>query len=145
VKLAITHVPYGHIHEVYGHIVPFIAKAEGWTRGRLNMDDISASLFSDKVQLWLVFDSDTREVHGYLSTEIRDYPRCKQFVVLNCGGRDGSLDACVDTVFDTFEQYARDNGCDGIEIQGRAAWWKYIKDRGYASPMRSYYKKFERV
>lgn len=140
-NLELTHVPYGHVHEVYGYIVPYIAKAAEWTFGRMNVDDISASLFSNAVQLWVVFDPESREVHGYLSTEIRNYPQSRQFVVLNCGGRDGSLDACVDKVFDRFEQYALENECDGIEITGRPAWSKFVKDRGYEMPQRSYYKK----
>lgn len=141
-NLTLTAVPFGHLHEVLEFIVPYIKKSVAWTFGRMDADDIIATLFAKQALLWMVFDVDTKEIHGYLSTEIRTYASgAKNMVVLNCGGRDGSLEACVDTVFDTFEQFATANGCTAIEIQGRAAWAKFVKGRGYDTEMRHYFKK----
>lgn len=135
----ISIIPQGHIHEVLPALVVYAQKASGWTLGRLSTDDILASMFRSEVTTWLLFDDD-KIIHGYLTTQIIDYPRSRNFCVLNCGGDDGMLDVCVDLVFDTFERYASDSGCDGLEIIGRPAWWKHIKERGYQQPQRQYFK-----
>jgi len=142
-NLKIAMVPFGHVHEVYSAILPFIKKMEPWNFGRVHVDDISATLFSDKVQLWIVFDAETKIIHGYLATEIRSYPRNKVLSVIGCGGEDGKLDECVEQVLDIFEDYAKDCGCGGLDFQGRPAWAKFVKARGYETPMRHYYKRIE--
>lgn len=141
--LQIALIPFGHVHEVYPAILPFIKKMEPWNMGCMHVDDISATMFSDKVQVWIVFDPQSRKIHGYLNTEIRNYPRFKALCVLGCGGDDGKLESCVDVVFSTFERYATDCGCKGIDFQGRPAWAKFAKEHGYESPMRHYFKKLD--
>lgn len=126
-NLTVTLVPHGAVYTVYPILIDYIKKAEEWTLGRMNIDDISALMFSRNAQLWMVFDQESGDVHGYLTTEIRQYPQAKHLCVLNCGGHDGSLDACVHKVFDIFEQYAKSTGCDGIEFAGRPAWSKFVK------------------
>lgn len=139
----ITVVPRGQINQVVPHLLAYVAKATEWTLHRMDADDIIASMFNRNVLTWVVFD-DNNFIHGYLTTQIVDYPQTRQFCVLNCGGQEGSLEACVDLVFDTFEKYASDSGCDGIEITGRPAWWKHIKQRGYTSPQRQYFKAIDK-
>lgn len=139
----ITIVPRDHIHTVLAAVVPFVKKAVDWTLGRTNADDILASMFRPDVLTWVLFD-DNSVIHGYLTTQVIEYPQARHFCVLNCGGNDGSLEASVDLVFDTFEQYAKDSGCDGVEIIGRPAWWRFIKDRGYEQPQRQYFKAIDK-
>lgn len=139
-NLNVSLVPNGHVHNVYPYLIEYIHKAVEWALGRMDADDISATLFRKDVQTWVVFDTDTNEVHGFLTSEIRIYPQSKHFCVLNCGGRDGSLEACVHTVFDLFDKYAIDNGCDGMEIIGRPAWSRFIKEHGYTKPYMQYFK-----
>lgn len=140
----ITLVPDGRIHEVLPAILPYVPKAAEWTLGRMHADDIVASMFEPGTMLWLVFD-DTKAVHGFLTAQIIEYQRARHFCVLQCGGNDGMLDQCVDLVFDTFEQYARDSGCDGFAIVGRPAWWKHVKARGFEQPQRQYFKGLREV
>lgn len=140
-NLDLTQVPRGHLHEVIGVLAPFFRKAAQWTLGKNDADGIAAMLFHPNVQTWVVFDPATQDIHGYLTTEVQQHATgARHLVVLNCGGRDGSLDSCVDKVFTVFEQYARDCGCTGLEIIGRPAWWKFIKERGYEQPQRQYFK-----
>lgn len=139
-NLDITLLPNGHVHEVFPYLIPFIKKAEPFALGRLNADDIAALMFSRSVQTWLVFDQDTNEIHGYLTTEIRQYPNSKNLCVLNCGGRDGSLDACVHKTFELFEKYARAQGCDGLEFQGRRAWKKFAEEHDIEAAYTQYFK-----
>lgn len=135
----ITTVPRGHLHEVLPAILPFVPKAAEWTLGRMNEDDIVAAMFSTGTLLWILFDDD-KIVHGFLTTQVIEYPQARHFCVLQCGGNDGMLDQCVDLVFDTFETYARQSGCDGFEIVGRPAWWQHVKARGFQQPQRQYFK-----
>jgi len=141
--MKISIVPPGLMHQIIGELAPFAAKGSEWTLGRLKADDILASMFNPQIMTWVLFEDDSPIV-GYLCTQIIDYPHARHFAVLNCGGMDGMLDQCVDLVFDTFEQYARQSGCDGIEIIGRPAWWKHIKGRGFAQPQYQYFKKFDK-
>jgi hypothetical protein len=126
----ITIVPREHLYEVLPYITCFVKKASEWTLGRMSTADILGSMFNPAVTTWILFD-DRNITYGYLTTQIIDYPQARHMAM---------LDECVDLVFDTFEQYARDSGCDGLEITGRPAWWKHIKDRGYAQPQRQYFK-----
>lgn len=135
----ITLIPPGHVCDVLPRILGYVSKAREWSYDRYTVDDMVAGLFKPGVMLWIVFDDDNH-IHGYLATEIREFPQARHFIVLHCGGQDGSLDACVGMVFDTFERYARESGCDGLEIIGRHAWWKHIRERGFSQPQRQYFK-----
>jgi hypothetical protein len=42
----------------------------------------------------------------------------------------------------TLESYARDAGCDGIEILGRKGWQAYVKHHGYTADTVLYEKFF---
>jgi len=139
-NLDLSLVPYGHVHEVYPAIVPYLVKGQEWTLGKASIDDLSAQLFRPSTLLWIVFDQDSKKITGYLATEIQQFPQARHFVVLHCGGEDGTLEATVHKVFDTFEQYAQQSGCDGLEFVGRPAWAKFVRARGYEQPQRLYYK-----
>lgn len=136
--MKVTLVPQGHVHEVIGQIAPLVVKAQEWTLDRCSVDDLMGALFAPTMLLWVAYDE--RGIHAYVASEIRRFSLKSEFCCLHCAGYDGVLDDCVDLFFDTFEQYARDAGCDAIEFIGRPAWAKQVKKRGYVQPQRQYYK-----
>lgn len=137
--LDVALVPPGHVHNVFAHIQPYLLKSVEWSLSHDDADDLARSVFATTTQLWVVFD-ENGVIHGYLATELVQYPKAKHLVVLHCAGQDGSLDACVDRVFTVFESYAQDQGCDAVEIRGRHAWQKFAQKHGFTSPMRHYIK-----
>lgn len=138
--LDVSLVPPGLVHNAYPHIVTYLMKSVKWTQGTSDADDLSRAIFATTTQLWVVFD-EKNFIRGYLATEIVQYPKAKHFTVLHCAGEDGCLEACVDRVFTLFEQYAREQGCDAVEIKGRNAWSRFVEKHGYESPMRHYFKR----
>lgn len=140
-NLIVSIIPLGKKHTVLGEILPFVVKMADRTLMRQKPDDIVANMMKPDTQLWVVFDKDDKaKLHGYLTTRIEIHAQARHLVLVNCGGIDGSLDACVATVFDTFEKFAIDNQCDGIEFLGRPAWSKFVKPLGYEIPQYQFFK-----
>lgn len=133
-------IPHGQRLLAFTQIASYLQHAQEWALGRKNMDDMAADVLNPLVQLWVVYDEATARIYGYLATEIRKYPQARHLAVLHCAGEDGYLDQCVDMVFLKFEAFARDNDCDAVEIQGRAAWAKFVKPHGYEAPFKQYIK-----
>lgn len=135
----ITLIPHGRRLKLLPALIGYIEHAQQWALGRQSLDDVAMNILHPMVQLWLVQDSGFTVI-GYLATEIRRYPQSTNFVVLHCAGEEGRLDECVDEVFVEFEKFARANGCDAMEIQGRSAWGRIAKRHGYDAPFRQYMK-----
>lgn len=139
----ITIVPHGHINEVLPKIIGFIRKAEPYLYGRAGTDDVIAAMMNPSIQTWIAFDED-RVVHFYCTTQLQDFPRGRNLMVLNAAGRDGVFEEIAAQFVSTVEQFARDNGCNGLDIQGRTGWRKYLTpEMGYDTTWTHYFKKLE--
>ena len=51
--------------------------------------------------------------------------------LLFCGGED--LEGWHENVLVLLEQYARDHGCSGMELIGRAGWKKFLQKNGWSA------------
>jgi len=127
---AVTLVPYGELHRFIPLVTPVIWKSEIMTRGRSSIDDIFKFLFNGSMHLWIVFDDESEKIHGYVMTEIKEYPRCKMLVMQYCAGDNGAIEAAGELVFGTLESFAKDGGCAGIEFLGRPGWAPLAKRLG---------------
>lgn len=133
----------GKIYEVVPSIIGFLKKSEPWTKDRATVDDLLGFLFSGKMQLWVVYNPVDMEIHGYLITENKEYPRKKMLVIHYCAGNFGSLENSEQDVHEKIEQFAKYSGCSGIEFFGRPGWRNNAKKHGYSVQTVVYEKHFD--
>jgi hypothetical protein len=141
----ISLVPYGMYYRILPSLGRFLEVSETWTKGRANVDDIIAFLYSGQMRLWVVHDPHNMTAKGYLITEVKAYPRCKMLVLQYCAGDFGSLEEEGDEIFETFERFAKDTDCDGIEFFGRPGWKRHALNHGCTIQTVVYEKYFDEV
>lgn len=129
--LTITYIPYGNLSYVLPKMVHNLQKSELWTRGRANVDDIVQFLYTRYMQLWALHDPDNEDIWGYVITEIKQYPKCKMLVIQYSAADTGTLDLVDDVAFGTLEEFAKAEGCHGIEFFGRPGWRTSARKYGY--------------
>ena len=142
-KLEASIIPLGHLHSVVPDIIPLLKKSEFWASNRVSVDDLLGFLFSNKMQLWVVYNPDDARIYAHLMTEYRDYPRKKILVVQYCAGDYGSLEGAEEQVHQKLEQFAKYSGCAGIEFFGRPGWRSNAKKHGYTVQTVVYEKHFD--
>jgi hypothetical protein len=130
-NLDISLIPYGQISYMVAPLLRFLQESESWTKGRSSVDDIVRFVLTGQMQLWVVFDPNTQEIHGYVITEIKQYPQSKMFVIQYCAMNPNHMRYVEDSMHEKADRFARDAGCAGIEFFGRPGWEPHVKKRGY--------------
>jgi len=139
-------IPHDKLLVVFLEIAQWMPKAASWQsfdreNGGYRAEHVAAEIFSGEVLLWVLLEEDTEKVLGFLTTKIVQRSAGKCLNVVHCAGEEGWLEACMDMVFETFESFARDAGCVGIDFLGRPGWAPFVKQRGYSkTPHVNYYK-----
>jgi hypothetical protein len=141
-NLQITIVPHGHINQVLPKVIGYVRKMEPYLYGRAGVDSVIKAMLNPEIQTWIIYDED-EVVHFYATTQIAAFPLGKNLMVLNCGGRDGVMDEMAPQMLHAFEQFARGNGCKGIDIQGRPGWKKWFSPAGFETSWAHYFKALE--
>jgi len=139
---AVTRIPYGQLSYVIPGLVHNLEKSELWTKGRASVDDIVKFLYLEYMQLWAIFNTDEQKLYGYVITEIKQYPKIKLLVVQYTAGDFGMLDS-GDVVFKALEEFAKAEGCVGIEFFGRPGWKHFAKKQGCTAQTVVYEKYFK--
>ena len=144
-NLSISIVPYGQISYMVQPLIKYLQKSEDWTKGRSSVDDIVRFVLTGQMQLWVVFDPETQEIHGYVITEIKQYPQSKMFVIQYCAMEPNHMKYVDEVMHETADRFARDAGCAGIEFFGRPGWEPHVKKRGYTVKTVVFEKFFDEV
>jgi hypothetical protein len=86
--------------------------------------DIVDGVISGHMQLW-------SGANGCAVTEIIVYPNKKFLHVFLAGGDNGhGIDQLTD-MHDSAVTFAKENGCKGMSVSGRAGWKKILASRGW--------------
>lgn len=144
-NLDISLVPYGKISYVIPALVHYLNESEHWALGRSNIDDIVRFALTGQMQLWAVYDVETNEMHGFVMTEIKDYPQKKMMVIQYCAMTANHMKHIEDKMHETANKFAKDMGCQGIEFFGRPGWEPHVKKRGYTVKTVIFEKHFDEV
>ena len=80
--MKISYVPIGHIAGLVPALLPYLAKSEAWSGGRVSKDDLLRLILTDMVQLWVVHEN--ADIHGFFGLEVKLYPRCKMLTIQYC-------------------------------------------------------------
>lgn len=86
---------------------------------RYTTQDIREYIRKKEVTLWIYFD-ETGLIRAAWTLRAIQYPRKKSMLVEFFGGDD--LVGFEQIASDTIQSYAKDNGCDMVECQGRLGW-----------------------
>jgi hypothetical protein len=135
----ITLVPPNYIETLWEDVKHHLAKAVIRSRGRWSLESLKEALIHDYQSLWLAFDED-HKIDGIGTTEIIEYPGKKMLAVQFLGG-----DNFNDWVWDInqrFQDWAKENGCSGIEATARMGFWKWLEQDGYERAYVIYEKRF---
>lgn len=120
IYLVPTHYCVDVWHEARDFLRPAIDRAGGrWTE-----EHVLSGLILGQQGLWVV--RKPQEIIGAFTTEIVNYPAKRMLSVHFLGGE--AIDEWYPNLSKTLVQYARNGGCAGIEINGRAGFWKWFKD-----------------
>lgn len=99
---------------------------------RLSHRKDEAMLYSDIVgerkRLWVVAEGD--KVRGFGVTHVYDDELRRVMAIEYAGGKDVAGQYSI--VVEKLEEYAKDMGCQTVEIYGRRGWERALKNDGYA-------------
>ena len=116
-------------------IVPTLAVETIWDSVRklitktnddvLNDNDIKGYLLNGDYTLWVAIDEESKDVVAAMTTEFAYYPRDKVCRVVTLAGERmkewiGNLDMV--------EDWAKEQGCNYLDMYGRRGWIKVLPD-----------------
>lgn len=144
-KLDISLVPHGQIGYVIPSLIKYFDESVKWAKRRVTLDDILQFIFNGQMQLWVVFDPDNNAIHGYVMTEIKEYPRKKMFVIQYCAMSPNHMRYVEENMHAKADLFAKNTGCAGIEFFGRPGWEPHVRKHGYTVKTVVFEKHFDEV
>jgi hypothetical protein len=120
-----TGVPAEWLESIWPQAEPWIAKACVRNGNKVSSDDIKRFLLNRDMQLWIT--SKKGEIEAVALTEILTYPKKKYCRLLIGTGRNRQNWQNHITII---EDWAKAQGCDGMESLARNGWERVLK--GYS-------------
>ena len=117
VLVAPDDVPY-----IWDKILPYIELSQTDEK-ELSPDDFLDSLVGGEMQLWVVVEE--KEVIACMISRFANYPQKKVFRIVFVGGE--GMEKWLEFL-PLVEDFALMNGCTFIEVWGRKAWLRILKD-----------------
>ena len=136
----ITLVPSNHLHSLWFDVRDYLEPAVERSNGRWNLESLYAAIKDEYQHLWLAFDKD-KNIDGVGTTEFIEYP-CGMMLAVQFLGGSKFNNWCWD-MMERFNSWATDNGCQGIEVTGRAGFGKWLEQDGYKRCFTVFEKRFD--
>ena len=130
-------MPPDHVDAVWEQVGPMLKKATHLSAGRYRIGDLYGLIAGGSCHLWIVFEPGMKIISAATSV-FNVYPGGKWLTAQFMGGAEAY--GCRDIFLDTFERWAKDNGCKGVEFGGRSGWTRVLKPRGYIDYHRFFQK-----
>ena len=121
-------IPTNKVEQVWSFAVKDVADALARSNGYARAEHIKKEILDNKMQLWILWDSETKEYYGVCVTEIIQRPlqRCLNIKIMTGRHRDK-----WQHLIKHVEEFAWKNNCDLLELVARPGWKKVIKQYGY--------------
>ena len=121
-------IPTDKVKQVWSIVVKDIADALARSNGYARAEHIKKEILDNKMQLWILWDSETKEYYGVCVTEIIQRPlqRCLNIKIMKGRHRDK-----WQHLIKHVEEFAWHNNCDLLELVARPGWKKILKQYGY--------------
>ena len=120
-------IPAEEVEMNWEECLPFIELGNNKSQEEYSLEDIKKSCIAEDMQIWVVFN-DEREIHAVVTTQIQVYPNKKAGRIVTLGGR--GFDDWVDLI-ETIEEWAKEMGCNSVEMFCRKGFIKKLGSRGY--------------
>lgn len=119
-------IPLAAVDKALPYVLEWLSEIEVTTARRMSLNKLVNGLRDSRMQLWFVIEGESLP-SACVVTEIMDYTDTKLCnVVLASGG--GNARKWTPFVIEKIEGFARENGCEGVEIFGRKGWLKLLPD-----------------
>lgn len=139
-KYLTTLVPPEQLASVWPLIEGKLVEAVERSRGRWTMEALYQALQGEAYHLWLAFSEDN-VIDGVGVTQIVTYPARRMLAIQFLGG-ENFMD-WVWSMLGTFNSFARDVECQGIEATGRDGFWKWLSKDGFEKAYTVFEKRLE--
>lgn len=107
-----------------------IAKALERSNSDFTAERIRQKIDAGHSQLWVIASGEKILAAG--TTELVELENGRKLcMVSTLAGEDMAV---WDHTWETFERFAKESGCDAIQIVGRIGWVRYLRDRGFKQP-----------
>ena len=134
-QIQLTSVPAEAVGVVWSDVEPMLQKAIDSSGGYYNTAVILDGIFKGVLGLWVVLD-DLKPIAA-LTTRVDKMPNATVLVMDWIGGT--RMKEWLPLAQNTFEQYARDNGCTELHGYGRKGWDRFLSAHGW-KPAHTVYK-----
>ena len=121
-------IPTNKVEQVWSFAVKDVADALARSNGYARAEHIKKDILDNKMQLWILWESETKEYYGVCVTEIIQRPlqRCLNIKIMTGRHRDK-----WQHLIKYVEEFAWKNNCDLLELVARPGWKKVLKQYGY--------------
>ena len=121
-------IPTNKVEQVWSFAVKDVADALARSNGYARAEHIKKDILDNKMQLWILWESETKEYYGVCVTEIIQRPlqRCLNIKIMTGRHRDK-----WQHLIKHVEEFAWKNNCDLLELVARPGWKKVLKQYGY--------------
>jgi transposase len=109
-----------HIDQIWKEVAPLLSQALEYSDGKYSLESIKQALINRDMQLWLSIDG---HIEACGVTQIVSYPCKKVCNFMFVAGRD--MEKWL-TFENDIKQWAREHGCQSIELYGRPGWQKIL-------------------
>lgn len=141
VDLKFSQIPVDALAFVWPTARHQLLRAMNRPGSRRHIGEIRDALWAKKMMLWLVYDG--TEIIAVLTTVVNNYPQ-RRMLTIDCAAGYRVRD-WLSLVLATFDEYAVDMDCEGVETGGRRGWARLLAAYGWKQTMVVCEKRVQRI
>ena len=111
-----------NIPTIWDNVIPLLELSQNGER-ELSIDDFFESLMEERMHLWIALEG--KELLACMITQFATHPQKRVLRIIFLGGE--GMDKWIDHMH-MVEDFALINGCTSLEVWGRKAWLRILKD-----------------
>ena len=115
--------------DIYGWepvLKPFLEKVCARSDGMICPADILQLAYDELLYLWVIVCDKT--IHGFIGTVIQELPRMRVAKITLAASEPHTQDKWLGITLQRVEEWAREEECSILEIEGRAGWAKFLPE-----------------
>jgi len=125
----VVHIPPNNITEVFDLIKKDLTTILDKAQNGYNQTDIRSELVLNDMQLWIIWDSENKQLKGFVITEIIQRPQLKFLSVFVMTGTDRKR--WQYEVMNNLMDFAKQRDCKKGICYARKGWAKIFKEYGF--------------